>query len=67
MKKVEFMKLNLQQENFLSKEEKKVILGGSKTCYVQCAQSPPRQTSSCSQSDIEWACHGPGFDCQCYS
>lgn len=38
MKKVEFMKLNLQQENILSKEERKEVLGGY-TCYVRCGSS----------------------------
>ena len=66
-KKVGFLKLNLPQENILSKEERKKCWGGSKTCYVQCVHRPPRVTSSCSQSDIEWACGGPEFDYQCYS
>lgn len=38
MKKVSFMKLNLQQENLLSKEEKKEVLRGAGPvpCYVVC-------------------------------
>ena len=35
MKKVKFMRLNLKSENYLSKEEKKEILGGQ-ICYVRC-------------------------------
>lgn len=38
MKKVSFMKLNIQQENVLSKEERKSLLGGNGpyACYVTC-------------------------------
>lgn len=39
MKKVEFIKLNLQQENILSKEERKEVLGGYQQCYVRCGNS----------------------------
>lgn len=49
MKKVEFMKLNLQQENLLSKKERKEILGGYvEGCYVLCSGQNRKPLGDCS-------------------
>lgn len=68
MKKVSFMKLNLQQENLLSKEEKKEVLGGygPSPCYARCngsnnnigVESCTAGSSVCSSTGV--AC------CTCY-
>ncbi|WP_308548917.1 hypothetical protein [uncultured Parabacteroides sp.] len=51
MKKVEFMKLNLQQENILSKEERKGVLGGYGSCYARC-NGYYQPVPSCGPSDL---------------
>lgn len=64
MKKVEFMKLNLQQENILSKDEKKKILGGGQSaCYVTCGPYGPPTTGvpSCEPWAITTVCGGGGL------
>ena len=68
MKKVEFMKLNLQQENILSKEERKEVLGGSgsNTCYVQCnGYSYSFPIPSCDSIAIGNACDHGAVKCSC--
>jgi natural product precursor len=60
MKKVSILKLNLQQENVLSREERKKVLGGDiggsfpTACYVRCntglGSVGPYPTTSCSNS-----------------
>lgn len=63
MKKVEFMKLNLQQENLLSKEEKKKILGrGQSDCYVTCGPyGPTDAVPSCESWAITTVCGSNGL------
>lgn len=60
MKKVEFMKLNLQQENILSKEERKATLGGAMgACYMVC-MGDRHPISNCNPplSDLASLCNG---------
>lgn len=63
MKKVEFMKLNLQQENLLSKEERKEVLGGDGApypCYARCGgYTVP--VPACSQAS--YYCDGNRVEC----
>lgn len=68
MKKVEFMKLNLQQENLLTKEERKEILGGSDAapypCYARCDSGYSSYivpVSACSQAS--YYCDGNRVAC----
>ena len=64
MKKVEFMKLNLQQENILTKEEKKKILGGrgQSACYVTCGPYGPTEgVPSCEPWAITNICGSVGL------
>lgn len=52
------MKLNLQQENHLSKEEKQKVLGGhdcyNYQCYVSCSVGGQVGANTCSEG--EWRC-----------
>lgn len=70
MKKVEFMKLNLQQENVLSKEEKKEVLGGygPSPCYVTCNNGNTIGIDMCDSYAMGNACgsSGPRY-CRCNS
>ncbi|WP_308548919.1 hypothetical protein [uncultured Parabacteroides sp.] len=62
MKKVNFMKLNLQQENILSKEERKEALGGGAPypCYARCGgYTVP--VPACSQAS--YYCEGNRVEC----
>lgn len=63
MKKVSFMKLNLQQENLLSKEEKKEVLGGygPAPCYVRCGDGYTFNTDSCTAA--AYTCGSDGIKC----
>lgn len=63
MKKVSFMKLNLQQENLLSKEEKKEVLGGygPSPCYARCKGGSHIGVESC--SDAIYVCGDKGVAC----
>jgi hypothetical protein len=67
MRKVSLMKLSLQPENILSKEERKKILGGTNgNCYVHCS-SGTTSFGSCADEDAKRrACHGstPSY-CTC--
>lgn len=70
MKKISLMKVNLQKENFLSKEERKQALGGNYICYVKCdAGTPAYPISSCTYNDsmcngqIPICCSCPGNQC----
>lgn len=48
MKKVSLMKVNIQQQNVLSKEERKKMLGGANECYAICKGDPlPIPVSNC--------------------
>jgi len=65
MKKVEFMKLNLQQENILSKEERKDVLGGQpSSCYVVCKNDGRRvNVDRCDSYSISAICGESGARC----
>lgn len=67
MKKVGFMKLNLQEENFLSKEERKEALGGAGACYLVCQNGSDRHpVSDCYQPDPHlWCNDAPIACCSC--
>lgn len=70
MKKVSFMKLNIQQENLLSKEEKKKLLGGygPYPCYVTCNSNVGTfGVNSCNSSDTFQHCQTYGVSyCICH-
>lgn len=65
MKKVNLLKLNIHQENILSKEEKKKILGGRgrSACYVTCGPYGPPTTGvpSCEPWAITNVCGSSGL------
>ena len=64
MKKVGFMKLSLQEENFLSKEERKEVLGGVSGCYLMCRGSSDRHpVSDCDHLDPVYYCNGGDIAC----
>lgn len=67
MRKVEFTKLNLQQENLLSKEEKKELLGGTiHTCYVKCNNSSSADEGRVDSCHIPDLCGREGiYSCYC--
>lgn len=66
MKKVGFIKLNLQEENFLSKEERKEILGGGVgACYLVC-NGDRHPISDCHDVDTHtWCNDSPVVCCSC--
>lgn len=67
MKKVKFMKLNLQQENVLTKEEKKNLLGGyGNSCYVTRTSGGEIAVGNCDKATIEFYCGGGGEHSGCY-
>lgn len=66
MKKVELMKLNLQQENILSKEEKKILLGGyGNSCYVT-RNGSEIAVGNCDKATIDYYCGSGGEHSSCY-
>jgi hypothetical protein len=80
MKRVSILKLNLQQENVLSREERKKVLGGDiggsfpTACYVRCntgnGSIGPYPTSTCSSSSgLSGLCVSAGgngtYQCSC--
>jgi hypothetical protein len=77
MKRVSILKLNLQQENVLSIEERKKVLGGAEgptSCYVRCntgnGSIGPYPTSTCSSSSgLSGLCVSAGgngtYQCSC--
>lgn len=72
MKKISFIKLNLQQKNILSKEERKKIIGGEhsgNTCYVRCDDSNVFVVGAQSCSQLQTVCNGgkPPTCCICGS
>lgn len=70
MKKVSFMKLNLQQDNILSKEERKEILGGvgPDPCYVTCNSGNRVGVDRCDDYAIVHACGTSSHQkCECYN
>lgn len=67
MRKVSFMKLNIQQENVLSKEEKKKVLGGGGGggCYVTCSGGVTEGMGDCDNGpNYPYSC-GYGKYCMC--
>lgn len=67
MKKVSFMKLNLQQENLLSKEEKKEVLGGygPSPCYARCNTGNYVGVETCLAANSACAYNGGVSCCSC--
>lgn len=62
MKKVSLIRLNIQQESILSKDEKRRILGGYTMCYVVCTNGGMHVASSgmCTPYDQNNLCGGGG-------
>ena len=62
------MKLNLQQENLLSKEERKEVLGGVEGCYVLCSTENRKPIPDCSSERTKAACgYNTVLSCYCPS
>ena len=61
------MKVNLQKENFLSKDERKKALGGDGMCYVRCqGESSSIAIETCNFPEIQaWVCNTPPVCCTC--
>lgn len=59
MKQVSFIKLNIQEDNILSKEERKKILGGYSPCYVRCSNGE-KPAPDCSDWTKVNICNGEG-------
>jgi hypothetical protein len=71
MKKVPLMTLNVQQENVLSKDERKAALGGKTVkCYVVCSDGNSLYVGGCYDYDMRTVCFYSGnstpVGCDCW-